>query len=99
MQLEPFFLVRRILKVNANKKEQSPDSQEIQIARLAFIGASIATLGDGIAAIAAGLALEALENSSNQGTQKSDSSPQSKDMQKQLDYLINELKQIKKMMK
>ncbi|WP_342575125.1 hypothetical protein MHH37_04095 [Solibacillus sp. FSL K6-1781] len=39
--------------MNANKKEQSPDSQEIQIARLAFIGASIATLGDGIAAIAA----------------------------------------------
>ena len=84
--------------MNNNKKnsEQPSVSQDIQIARLAFIGASIATLGDAIAAIAAGLALDALEQSNN-----GDSSPpptQSKDMQKQLDYLINELRQIKKMM-
>lgn len=85
--------------MNTNKKnsDQSSDSQDIQIARLTFIGASIVTLGDAISAIAAGLALEALEKSKNgdSGTPPT----KSKDMQKQLDYLINELRQIKKMMK
>ena len=101
MPLESFLFSKEDIKVNAKKKsEQSPDSQEIQIARLAFIGASIATLGDGIAAIAAGLALEALEKKSNPDPQKTGSTlPHSKDMQKQLDYLINELEQIKKSIK
>ena len=47
--------------------------------------------------IAAGLAVDVLEKSSNKGSQSLDA--QSKSMQKQLDYIINELKQIKKMMK
>ena len=88
--------------MNGNKKnlEQSSDSMNIQIARLAFIGASIVTLGDGISAIAAGLALEALEKSNNQESQNTDTQlAQSKDIQKQMDYLINELKHIKRMMK
>lgn len=88
--------------MNGNKKnlEQSSDSMNIQIARLAFIGASIVTLGDGISAIAAGLALEALEKSNNQDSQNTDTQlAQSKDIQKQMDYLINELKHIKRMMK
>ncbi|WP_339216690.1 translation initiation factor 2 [Solibacillus sp. FSL W8-0372] len=84
--------------MNNNKKnsDQSSDAQDIQIARLAFIGASIVTLGDLISTLAAGLALDALEKSKN-----GDSGPpptQSKDMQKQLDYLINEFRQIKKIM-
>jgi len=82
---------------NENKSKKSSDSQDIQIARLAFIGASIVTLGDGIAAIAAGLALEALE--SKQGSQNLDEqSKQSDTMQKQIDYIIDELIQIKMMM-
>lgn len=85
---------------NKNHLEQSSDSMNIQIARLAFIGASIVTLGDGISAIAAGLALEALEKSNNQDSQNTDTQlAQSKDIQKQMDYLINELKHIKRMMK
>lgn len=85
---------------NKNNLEQSSDSMNIQIARLAFIGASIVTLGDGISAIAAGLALEALEKSNNQDSQNTDTQlAQSKDIQKQMDYLINELKHIKRMMK
>lgn len=105
MQLRSFtflFTAKEDIKMNGNKKnlDQSSDSQAIQIARLSFIGASIVTLGDGISAIAAGLALEALENSSNQNSQNSDiNSKQSEDMQKQMDYLINELKHIKKMMR
>lgn len=53
--------------MNNNKKnsEQSSGSQDIQIARLAFIGASIVTLGDLISTLAAGLALDALEKSKN----------------------------------
>ena len=98
----PFIIFKGEIIVNRNGKnsEQSSDSQDIQIARLAFIGASIVTLGDAISAVAAGLALESLEKSKNQDSQKNDSPPhQSKDMQKQLDYLINELRQIKRMMK
>ena len=90
------------IKVNGKKNnlEQSSESTDIQIARLAFIGASIVTLGDGISAIAAGLALEALEKSSNQNSQNTDTKlTQSKDLQKQMDYLINELRHIKRMMK
>lgn len=88
--------------MSANKKNarQSSDSLDIQIARLAFIGSTITTLGDGITAIAAGLALEALENSSNQNSQNIDKqSKQSDTMQKQIDYIINELEQTKRMMK
>ncbi|QDQ03207.1 translation initiation factor 2 [Lysinibacillus fusiformis] len=81
--------------------QQSLDTTEIQIARLAYIGASISTLGDGLSAVAAGLALNALEKSSNQNpqNQNNDQSKGSEDMQKQIDYLINELKQVKKMMR
>lgn len=55
-----------------NNPQQNLESEEIKIARLAYIGASIATLGDGLSAIAAGLALHALEiaqpqNLNNQG--------------------------------
>lgn len=69
--------------------------REIEIARLEFIGLSLATLGDGITALAAGLTLESLENeyrAQNQGRQ----SGQVETTQKQLDYFINELIQIKK---
>ncbi|MDQ0111967.1 translation initiation factor 2 [Paenibacillus harenae] len=69
--------------------------REIEIARLEFIGLSLATLGDGIAALAAGLTLESLENeyrAQYQGRQ----SVQVETTQKQLDYFINELIQIKK---
>lgn len=79
----------------------STDAQEIHIARLAFIGASVATLGDAISAVAAGLELEALEKkSSNQNSQNPDEqSKHTSKMQQEIDYIINELKQIKRMLK
>ena len=84
---------------NKNSKS-SADSQDIQIARIAFIGASIVTLGDAISAIAAGLSLDALENPNNQKSKSSDGqSMYTPNMQQEVDYIINELKQIKRMMK
>lgn len=84
-----------------NNPQQPSETTDIQIARLAYIGASIATLGDGLSAVAAGLALNALEKSNNQNPQfqSSDQSKEVEDLQKQIDYLINELKQVKKLMR
>lgn len=85
---------------NKNKLNPPADSQEIFIAKLSYIGASISTLGDGLSAIAAGLALEALKNGNNHSSESSiDSSQKTESMQKQIDYLISELKQIKKFLK
>ncbi|MFJ7738352.1 translation initiation factor 2 [Lysinibacillus sp. NPDC097287] len=88
------------MRGNKKNSNQSADSQDIQIARLAFIGTAISTLGDGIQMVAAGLALEALEKSSNQGAQNSnEQSKQTENMERQIDYLINELQQIKRINK
>lgn len=102
MQLRPFTFGKEGIQMSENTKNsnQSASQQDIQIAKLAFIGTSISTLGDGIQMVAAGLALEALEKSSNQGAQNSNEhSKQTENMEKQIDYLINELKQIKRIKK
>lgn len=83
-----------------NKSNQNGDSQEIYAAKLAYIGSAIVTLGDGLVAIAAGLTLESLIKSKNQGSTNGEyQSFQTENMQKQIDYLINELKHIKKIIK
>ena len=84
-----------------NKQNQNNDSMDIYIAKLAYIGTAISTLGDGIQTIAAGLALEALQNANNDSspTNNGDQTAKVDNMQKQIDYLIAELKQIKKMLK
>lgn len=70
--------------------ENNKDIREIEIARLAFIGASIAAIGDGIAALAAGLELESLEkNYLIQSNSRHASGIESNITQ--LDYFINEL--------
>lgn len=81
-----------------NKQNQNNDSMDIYIAKLAYIGTAISTLGDGIQTIAAGLALEALQNAKNDSspTNNGDQTAKVDNMQKQIDYLIAELKQIKK---
>lgn len=72
--------------------------REIEIARLEFIGLSIATLGDGITALAAGLALESLENE-YRAPYQSQQSMQVETTQKQLDYFIHELTQARKIIR
>lgn len=80
-----------------NKSNQPSDSIDIYIAKLGFIAATIVTLGDGLAALAAGLALQELEKSSNQSSESQyNQSKQFDSTQKQIDYLIKELKHIKK---
>ncbi|QSB09384.1 translation initiation factor 2 [Lysinibacillus fusiformis] len=84
-----------------NKQNQDNDSMDIYIAKLAYIGTAISTLGDGIQTIAAGLALESLQNAKNDSspTNNGDQTAKVDNMQMQIDYLIAELKQIKKMLK
>lgn len=69
------------------------DLRDIEIAKLAFIGSSIATLGDGIAALAAGLALDALKQ--DYKTKKNTRTASIKSTKNQLDYFINELVKIR----
>ncbi|MGE7916692.1 translation initiation factor 2 [Lysinibacillus xylanilyticus] len=67
---------------------------------MTYVGAAISTLGDGIQTIAAGIALDALRNSNTQDSQNDAKQSLQKDnMQKQIDHLIYELKQIKKIIK
>ncbi|MFD2114707.1 translation initiation factor 2 [Paenibacillus yanchengensis] len=73
---------------NNNNSNQS-SSKEILAARLAFIGASIATLGDGLSAIAAGIALDILENPSD--AMRSQHQTNQFETSQQLDLYINEL--------
>jgi len=64
---------------------------------LAYVGLVITTLGNGIETIAAGLALEALRKSNTSNSQNDMEQSMKKDnMQKQINYLIYELKQVKK---
>ncbi|AZN41521.1 translation initiation factor 2 [Paenibacillus albus] len=82
--------------MDENLNELIKTAREIQIAKIEFIAASITVIGDGLAVVAAGLALEALENPIDQLPQKqSDRSKQLDSIQHNLDYYINELIQIR----
>lgn len=77
--------------------EQLSTLRDIQIARLGFIGASIAAIGDGIAAVAAGLAVDALENPIETRSQTAyHRTSQLETTQRNLDYYIHELIQLRK---
>ena len=52
-----------------NNLNHAFDSPEIYAAKLAFIGASISTLGDGLQAVAAGISLELLQKANNKSSQ------------------------------
>lgn len=85
---------------NDDSNNQNGESMDLIAARLGYIGAIIATLGDGIAAIAAGIALRVLEEETfSQSRSELDQFRQTDSMQQQLDFYINELVQIRKMIK
>lgn len=79
------------------KKRNNEESREIQIARIAFIGAAIAAIGDGIAAYAAALTLDLLENPETDTRSAQDINLEA--TQTQMDYYINELIQVRNSMK
>ncbi|MCM3746094.1 translation initiation factor 2 [Paenibacillus pasadenensis] len=71
--------------------------RDIEIARLAFIGASVVTLGDGISVLAAWLALNALEHDYTNSDNRHNADTESAKVQ--LEHYINELIQIQKILK
>ncbi|TCM91042.1 hypothetical protein EV294_109119 [Paenibacillus sp. BK033] len=79
---------------------QLGDSLDLIAARLGYIGAIIATIGDGVAAIAAGIALRQLEEQNlAESRAEVDQFRQTENIQQQVDFYINELIQIRKMIK
>ena len=73
---------------------------DVYIAKIAFIGATIVTVGDAIAAWATGLALQQLQNPTDPGSRSQNrQSNHSETIENQIDDFISELRQIKKMMR
>jgi len=74
-------------------------SLEIIAARLAYAGEAVTTIGDVLSMISAGIALKLLEEQNGQQASTSnDSESDFKNMQNEIDKLIRELRQIRKMM-
>ncbi|MEK5080047.1 hypothetical protein MKX73_14050 [Solibacillus sp. FSL W7-1436] len=81
-----------------NEMDATP-SLEIIAARLAYAGAAVTTIGDVLSMISAGIALKLLEEQNGQQASTSnDSESDFKNMQNEIDKLIRELRQIRKMM-
>lgn len=80
-----------------NKKnkpiDQSSDSLDTDIAKLAFLGATLTTIGDGITAIAAGMALQQLEDKQSSNSQ-AELQKQVDKMQKQIDQLTYKMERL-----
>ncbi len=70
--------------------ETNKNPRDIEIAKLAFIGSSIAAIGDGISALAAALALDALQQNFRTPNQIRPATDTGATL-RQLDYFINEL--------
>lgn len=79
-----------------NNKDSAP-SLELIAARLAYAGATITTIGDVLSTISAGITLKLLEDE-NETTPSSYCENDLKQMQMEMDQLIRELRQIRKMM-
>ena len=83
-----------------NLADSSSESTDIYIAKLWFFGASLATIGDGIAAVAAGMALQQLERSSKEDSQiQMELIRQIERMQKQIDQLTYKLEKLDRKMR
>lgn len=82
----------------SNNDKNTP-SLELIAARIAYVGGAITTLGDFLTAIAAGIALKLVEQSESDSQATIDATEEDlRQMNKQMDSLIRELRQIKKMM-
>lgn len=77
----------------------TPDELGIYAARLSYIASCIQMLGGGLSTIASGLALQALEEAVDESFEsKNDPDKESEFMQNQIDYLIDELKHVRKIL-
>lgn len=86
------FLEVNHLNNNNFRFDQGILQTDSQSAKLAVIAGAISTLGDGLATVAAILAIE-------EARQEQSVSGDSKNMQKQIDYLSSEMEELKKQMK
>ena len=77
---------------NNYRFEQGILQTESQAAKLAVIAGAITTLGDGLATVAALLAIE-------EARQEESDTGNNKNMQKQIDYLSSEMEELKKQIK
>ena len=84
-----------VIALHHNKKKNGETTQDNnsggQAATLAVIAGLITTLGDGLATVAAALALQEAQQNSNNGD-----SQQIQQMQQQIDYLTKEVKRLKR---
>ena len=84
-----------VIALHNNRKkngETTQDNNQVgQAATLAVIAGLITTLGDGLATVAAALALQEAQQNSNNGD-----SQQIQQMQQQIDYLTKEVKRLKR---
>ncbi|MBM7667032.1 hypothetical protein JOC25_003559 [Solibacillus kalamii] len=81
-----------------NGSDSTP-SLEVIAARLAYAGAAVTTIGDVLSMISAGISLKLLEEQNGQQASASYGSESDfKQMQDEIDKLIRELRQIRKMM-
>lgn len=85
-----------------NQTSQNTESPEIYAARLALLGSALSTLGDGLQAISAGIALQELEKSKN-ANQNAQNTPnevnqtsQLEIMQKQIDRLAIKIERMER---
>ncbi len=76
---------------NSNDMGQNVESPEVYAAKLSFIGSTLSTLGDGLQAIAAGIALQELEKASDTEQDSPNVLNQLEDMQQQIDYLASKI--------
>jgi hypothetical protein len=87
----------KIVDNKNNNLKQNKVSFDLQIARLVYIGSTISTLGGGLQTLAAALAVNALEKSSSQNFQNpTENAKHTEELEMQIDSIIKELKQIKK---
>ena len=74
---------------------QNSETPETYAAKLAFIGTALSTSGDGVQTIAAGIALQELQNANNQNSQSQlDQSKEFERMQRQINKLTSQVDQL-----
>ena len=83
--------------MNSDSYIQNTSISENNSAKLALIASAITTFGDALATVAAALALEEAANSNTQDFQNQNSQDkQLIQMQKQIDYLTNQVAKLNK---